>query len=222
MVGGQAYDQTAAVVGRMSGALMDQEILQKSFYAACDAVSHELMQCSVSLFDSKGRPKACWKVKLKEECAQKGQGGFLYLDEVHLLPPHRGNDVGLHSVAGLLDELRAADMCTLAVLEPFGAPARGVKVQAGAMSDADQALCDAANVKLARHFARMGFQQVAAEGPLTSYWFSCLCTRPRGFMSKAAAASVAIAVPAKPAHGFGWKGQGVVRCVYPEHATALT
>ena len=67
------------------------------------------------------------------------------------------------------------------------------------MSDEDQALCDAANVKLARHFARMGFQQVAAEGPLTSYWFSCLCTRPTGFMSKAAAASVTVAVPAKPA-----------------------
>ncbi|CAE7828056.1 Ppp1r12c [Symbiodinium sp. CCMP2592] len=197
MVGGQAYDQTGAVVGRMSGALMNQEILGKSFYAACDSVSQELMECSVNLFDSKGRPKASWKAKLREEFAQKGRGGWLYLDEVHLLPSHRGRDLGLDFVECLFNELRGADMCTLAVLEPFGAPARGVKPRAITTSHHDEELGTAANVKLARHFARMGFQQVGGAEPLSNYWFICLCIRQRGFTSKAAAAVVEVSVPPK-------------------------
>ena len=197
MVGGEAYDQTGAVVGRMSGALMIQEILGKSFYAACDSVSHQLMECSVNLFDSKGCPKASWKAKLREEFARKGRGGLLYLDEVHLLPSHRERDLGLDFVECLFNELRGADMCTLAVLEPFGAPARGVKSRAITMSDQDKELGATANVKLARHFARMGFQQVGVTEPLSNYWFVCLCIRQTGFTSKAAAAVVEVSVPPK-------------------------
>ena len=197
MVGGEAYDATGAVVGRMSGVLLDQKILGKNFPLACDAVFQEVMECSEALFDEKGRPLACWKAKLGEEFARKGRGGFLYLDEVHLLPAHRGCDLGLDFVEGLLNELRGADMCTLAVLEPFGAPARGVE-HARAMSEEDASLATAANVKLARHFARMGFQQVASEGPLTNYWVLCLCTRPIRFISKAAATSVAVGQMPEP------------------------
>ena len=153
----------------------------------------------MDLFDSKGRPKAAWKATLSEESARKGHGGFLYLDEVHLLPTHRGKALALAFVKGLLKELQRAGMSSLVVLEPFGAPARGVEMNTGSLSDEDAVLASAANIKLSRHFSRMGFEQVASEGFLTKYWFLCLRDKPHGFKTKGAAPLVAVAVPPKQA-----------------------
>jgi len=89
-------------------------------------------------------------------------------------------DIGLDFVSGLLNFLKGR--WTLAVLFPAGSPPQGRATDAVG--------------KLARHFARIGFTQVAEFEPLCQYWFVEASGRSQR-KSKEEVAAISVAFPRK-------------------------
>lgn len=192
---------SSVVVGRLSAVLVDRANVRRDdsdeeggsdeveeqgehdcidFHDACGTVDEEVRGCANVLFTVGG----CLRGPLgaRVGSATAAGGGFLYIEEVHFLHGHRGRDIGLDFVEGLLHWL--SGRWVLAVILPAGSPPR------------DRA-ADAVS-KLARHFARLGFQQVGRYKPHLSYWFlegplKWPCSR----MSKAEAANVEVVVAEK-------------------------
>jgi len=149
------------------------------FHDMCRTTGQEVGECAAALFDARGRPRGAFRRRLHE--APSMVGGFLYVEELHLLKAHRGKDVGLDFLQGLL--LRLRPRWTLAVIFPAGAPPLGRAVDAVE--------------RLARHFARIGFVQVATCEPQLHYWFLRGSDRPIR-LSLAQAAGIAVAAPRTP------------------------
>jgi len=166
----------------MGGESSGNEDGDPSFHDACASIDDEVHDCARVLFSSQGQPSGAIRAEVGKPLSESG--GFLYIEEVHLLREHRGKDIGLDFVHGLMKWLSGRWL--VAVLFPAGSPPFGKAVDASS--------------KLSRHFARIGFRQVGRYEPSLRYW--CLdaqtfSTLPIPFVSKAETVLLEVAFPRK-------------------------
>eukprot|EP00930_Biecheleria_cincta_P002898 TRINITY_DN103864_c0_g1_i1.p1 TRINITY_DN103864_c0_g1~~TRINITY_DN103864_c0_g1_i1.p1 ORF type:complete len:448 (-),score=79.23 TRINITY_DN103864_c0_g1_i1:36-1379(-) len=176
---------SSLVVGRLSAVLVDRkEVMQddsdedddvedsdkesessaENFHDACENADDEVGECSKALFAADGRPRGPLRAKL--DPATASGGGFLYISAVHILCQHRGKELVLDVVELWLGNSSCAwevlfewlhGRWVLAVISPVSALPSGTEAESIS--------------KLARYFARLGFQQVGCRRPHLSYWF---------------------------------------------------
>eukprot|EP00899_Mesostigma_viride_P012476 jgi/Mesvir1/21229/Mv06665-RA.1 len=150
-----------------------------NFFAACDSVSQELQEVCVTCCgpDGKLRGSLVKQIRNRQRVAEAGRGGFLHIDEVHVVPEMRGRDVTLEMLRVLFDHLDGRWSLAVLAPAPWGPDDRGFR-------RVDPQV-DLKVQKLARMFSRIGFQQVGK----SPYFFLESCQVPPANLSKAAVTS---------------------------------
>lgn len=94
--------------------LVDRAMAGSIFYPACDAVSQEMQEMSVSFFDRYGSPR-----NRDIKGVDSGLGGVLYIDHFELKPEFRVNQNGAQALRKLLTATALAGRWEIAIYIPF-------------------------------------------------------------------------------------------------------
>jgi hypothetical protein len=175
-------------IGTVNGHLIDRKktALGGGFFECCDAISDELQNAGCLCCDDRGiiRPALSKIVCDRRRIARASCGGFLYVNEVMINEKaNRGSDLGLVMLQALFHNL--VKHFTLAAL--FPAP--------WDTDDRDRDESDPLRtkkvVKIARHFARVGFAPIGTSG----YMFVEQSQIPRDILPKEATSQLEIYEP---------------------------
>ena len=180
-INAEAKDETSGeIVAVLQGALLRRP--QTCFYEEADAVSQELQELSTTFCDSHGIASRVKHPKLQPDDPCIKSGGFLNINAVEVKPDLDGQDLDLrllHEVLVLLEE-----EWSLAVMVPTGFGSNGFhwkenntrKIDVGDDNEDEltpelKAERKERDVKIQRHFARMGFVQAGSTPDLVDKWF---------------------------------------------------
>ena len=175
-------------IGSIQGYLIDRKV--GGFFERCDAISSELQVAGCLCCDNRGniRPTLSNIISNERRVALASRGGFLYINEVIISKKaRRGSDLGLIMLQALFHNL--AKRFTLAVL--FPAP--------WDIADREREKPDRQRgnkiIKIARHFAPVGFAPIAKSG----YMFVEQSQIPQNILTKEATSRLDIPLHAEPA-----------------------
>lgn len=135
-------------------------VAKARFHEAGDTTS-ELNEVSM-FFDQDGVPRPHLSAKVSRAAHKNG---WLHVEEVRVDEAERGHDLSLHMINAVLSHLSV--IVSLATLCPFSLNRRDESLDETARASA----FNAANTKLARHFARLSFAQLANTTPESKVWF---------------------------------------------------
>lgn len=96
--------------GEVKMYLVDRSMAGPIFYSACDAVSSEMQEMSVSFFDRYGLPR-----NKDITGVDSGMGGVLYISHFELKPEFRVNQNGAQALRKLLTETVLASRWEIAM-----------------------------------------------------------------------------------------------------------
>ena len=152
-----------STIGSLQAYLIDRENAKSHFYEDCDTVNQETMDVALAFTNSHGGLLYDKIEGLEREDARHSEGGFLVVEQIELKEKYRGKDIGLDVLDTLLDHLE--DRWTIAWVDP-GPTSGSLK------SKLNQGSVDNICIKLARHFARLGFRQASrTAGQNSCYWY---------------------------------------------------
>mmetsp|Transcript_128262 Transcript_128262/g.249868 ORF Transcript_128262/g.249868 Transcript_128262/m.249868 type:complete len:474 (+) Transcript_128262:49-1470(+) len=143
-------------------------------HSMCDAVSEELYEVGCQLLDENGRCSTELKRALrndKERIKAVNKGGLLHVNEVHLLPNTRGQDLGLAFVLALFNHLGAR--WELAATCPVPCD-WGDQLEEGERPGTSES----AKIVVCEHFAGIGFTQLVAHDNVWILERSCVPEKP--------------------------------------------
>lgn len=146
-------------VGKFKGTILKRP--SSRFFEVAEYISDELKELSTMFCNSQGNANRI-KTNLDEEGISSG--GFFQMYVVSVNAAHKGQDVGLEFVHQILSYCK--DLWTLAVMKP-GILRESWKDRLGIchykesnmISEEQEANMKLAQLKICRHFARLGFQQ---------------------------------------------------------------
>jgi hypothetical protein len=174
------------VIGNVDGYLIDRKV--GGFFERCDAISSELQVAGCLCCDNKGkiRPSLSKIIVDEKRVACASRGGFLYINEVMLSnKAKRGCDLGLVMLQALFHNLDKS--FSLAVLYPAPWDTEDRR------RDEPDSQRGSKIIKIARHFARVGFAPIMKSG----YMFVENCQIPQNILPKETTSQLAI--PLEPA-----------------------
>lgn len=177
-------DSEGEQVGQLNAYLITRHA-QINMHCVCDAISQEVADFSLQLFDVKGRRRH-EDLKVVAKKKKSDSGGLLYTSVVSVPDEHRGNDIGLLLVHHLMKAL--IGRWTLAAVFPAQVEYPG-----------SRELFDLIKTKLCRYFARLGFIQVSKRPRAPSnYWVLEADNFRETILSKADTASIGVYIPPRP------------------------
>ncbi len=138
------------VIGKLYGHLLPRPAA--NFHELGDEISEDLQFVTCLFCDRNG--DAC-RIETDLEGDDIYSGGFFYVDEVKVKKAHRGNDLGLRILHETMEFLRGDWNIAVMVCVSLQYDS---KDELGTEDDHDIV---SRNVKVQRHFARMGFKQAA-------------------------------------------------------------
>ena len=154
-------------IGSLNGTILKRP--SNNFFELGDIVSDELQWFTCLFCDVKGRLS---RVDTNLKGKALSSGGFFHIDKISVNKEHKGKDIGLRMIYETLSCLKEHwNICVLKWL----ALNDGIIDRLGREliddSNEDNALSTAIEVKIAKHFARMGFQQAGKNKEKCSAWY---------------------------------------------------
>jgi hypothetical protein len=164
------------VVGYLEGTLLRRPHPQ--FFEVADAISQELQELSVTFCNSKGVADRIKHPSLREDQSAVNGGGFLQIYTVEIRSEHQKKDLGLRMVHETLVFLRGEWTLAVMVPVPLGRrlrkwfpPGQTEEDRHRDSTPAEEAAYTAEELKIRKHFCRMGFNQAGRNRALESYFF---------------------------------------------------
>lgn len=148
----RAADQTLVAV--INGALLTRSS-GGGLYSLADDESQELIDLARFCCNDNGKLRKPLRAAIKDPArvGAAGRGGLLFLDEVHVLPSFRGQDLSLELSLALFRYLDMRWSLVVSIVVPYAFEDQ--------QRDAPLKRTAEERTHLCRHFARLGLKQVA-------------------------------------------------------------
>ena len=140
-------------LGSLSARLINMKSSRGSFFQTCDSDSEELISAGRSFFSNDCALREPLRSAVVDKSAVE-KGGFLYVFQVDVVKTERGKVLALGMLAASFEHLK--DRVSLSAMLP--APWSEEDRQTNVIADRPKKI-----ERIARHFARLGFRQVAAQ-----------------------------------------------------------
>jgi hypothetical protein len=164
------------VVGYLEGTLLRRP--DPHFFELADEVSQEMQELAVTFCNSKGIADRIKHPSLREDPTAVNGGGFLQICMIEIRSEHQKKDLGLRMVHETLVFLRGG--WTLAVVIPglitnsfrkWLPPGLTENDRNRDSTPAEKAVFAAQQLKIRKHYCRMGFNQAGRNRGLESFFF---------------------------------------------------
>ena len=185
----RAADQTLVAV--INGALLTRSS-GGGLYSLADDESQELIDLARFCCNDNGKLRKPLRAAINDPARVQaaGRGGLLFLDEVHVLPSFRGQNLSLELSLALFRYLDMRWSLVVSIVVPYAFEDQ--------QRDAPLKRTAEERTHLCRHFARLGLKQVAdGIGPHAgSYWFLESSQMTGALLPREDVASLEVLLPA--------------------------